>query len=129
MDFTGWTSSEEGEDHKVGWKGHNFLGCTRYNSYRLPFIEPNDQWQLLRSLIGPLQQQNKILNKKRPIWRRRKCSFIKTMHGFIRAPMAKFNEFRYELFPHPAYSPAPCDYFLFPNLKKWFGGKRFITRE
>jgi len=36
------------------------------------------------------------------------------------APMAKFNEFRYELFPHPAYSPDldPCDYFLFPNLKK-----------
>ncbi|KAG5320103.1 SETMR methyltransferase, partial [Acromyrmex heyeri] len=34
--------------------------------------------------------------------------------------MTKFNEFRYELFPHPAYSPdlAPCDYFLFPNLKK-----------
>ncbi|EGI68332.1 Histone-lysine N-methyltransferase SETMAR [Acromyrmex echinatior] len=47
-----------------------------------------------------------------------------------RDPMAKFNEFRYELLPHPAYSPdlAPCDYFLFPNLKKWFKGKRF-TRE
>ncbi|KAG5342730.1 SETMR methyltransferase, partial [Acromyrmex heyeri] len=47
------------------------------------------------------------------------------------APMAKFNEFRYELLSHPAYSPdlAPCDYFLFPNLKKWFEGKRFTTRE
>ncbi|KAG5335599.1 SETMR methyltransferase, partial [Acromyrmex charruanus] len=47
------------------------------------------------------------------------------------APMAKFNEFRYELLPHPTYSPdlAPCDYFLFPNLKKSFGGKRFTTRE
>ena len=46
-------------------------------------------------------------------------------------PIAKFNEFRYELFLHPAYSPdlASCDYFLFPNLKKWFGGKRFTTRE
>ncbi|EGI57120.1 Histone-lysine N-methyltransferase SETMAR [Acromyrmex echinatior] len=45
--------------------------------------------------------------------------------------MAKFNEFRYELFPHPAYLPdlALCDYFLFPNLKKWFGRKRFTTRE
>ncbi|KAG5345614.1 SETMR methyltransferase, partial [Acromyrmex heyeri] len=31
----------------------------------------------------------------------------------------------------PAYSLdlASCDYFLFPNLKKWFGGKRFTTRE
>ncbi|EGI61648.1 Histone-lysine N-methyltransferase SETMAR [Acromyrmex echinatior] len=46
-------------------------------------------------------------------------------------PIAKFNEFRYELLPHPTYSPdlAPCDYFLFPNLKKWFGGKRFTIRE
>ena len=45
--------------------------------------------------------------------------------------MAKFNEFRYELLPHPAYSSdlTPCDYFLFPNLKKWFGGKRFTTKE
>ncbi|KAG5320800.1 SETMR methyltransferase, partial [Acromyrmex heyeri] len=35
------------------------------------------------------------------------------------APMAKFNEFRYELFPHPAYSPDLTPYyFLFPNLKK-----------
>ena len=47
------------------------------------------------------------------------------------APMAEFNEFHDELLPHPAYSPdlAPYDYFLFPNLKKWFGGKRFTTRK
>ena len=46
------------------------------------------------------------------------------------APMAKFNEFHYEVLPHPAYSPdlAPYDYFLFLNLKK-FRGKRFTTRE
>jgi len=45
--------------------------------------------------------------------------------------MAKFNEFHYELLPRPAYLPdlAPCDYFLFPNLKKWFRGKRFTIRE
>jgi len=43
--------------------------------------------------------------------------------------MVKFNEFRYELLPNPAYSPdlVSCDYFLFP--KKWFGGKRFTIRE
>jgi len=45
--------------------------------------------------------------------------------------MTKFNEFRYELLPHSAYSPDldPCDYFLFPNLQKCFGGKRFTTSE
>jgi len=53
------------------------------------------------------------------------------MHGFTCPAPVKFNEFRYELLPHPAYSSdlVPCDYFLFPNLKKWFGGKRFTTRE
>ncbi|GBP84033.1 Histone-lysine N-methyltransferase SETMAR [Eumeta japonica] len=42
--------------------------------------------------------------------------------------MAKIHELRYELLPHPAYSPdlAPCDYYLFPNLKKWLGGLNFF---
>lgn len=45
--------------------------------------------------------------------------------------MAKIHKLGYELLPHPAYSPdlAPCDYFLFPNLKKWLGGKRFRSNE
>lgn len=43
----------------------------------------------------------------------------------------KLLELHYELLPHPPYSPdlAPCDFFLFPNLKKWLGGKRFTTNE
>ena len=34
---------------------------------------------------------------------------------------------RYELIPHPAYSPdlAPSDFFLFPNLKKEIPGCHF----
>ncbi|KAG5324189.1 SETMR methyltransferase, partial [Acromyrmex heyeri] len=42
------------------------------------------------------------------------------------APMAKFNEFRYELFPHPAYSPdlASCGHLPVSELEE-----RFITRE
>ena len=61
MDFTESTSSEEGEDCEVGRKGdgHSFLGCTWYNSYRLLSVEANDQWRLLRSLIGPFQQHFK----------------------------------------------------------------------
>jgi len=54
---TGWTSSEKGEDRKIGRKGdgHSFLGRTRYNSYRLPSVEASNQWRLLSSLIGPFQ--------------------------------------------------------------------------
>ena len=33
--------------------------------------------------------------------------------------------------PHPPYSPdlAPCDLYLFPNMKKGLGGKRFTSKE
>jgi len=44
---------------------------------------------------------------------------------------AKLHELRYELLPHPPYSPdlAPCDFFLFPNMKKWLAGKKFSSNE
>ena len=38
---------------------------------------------------------------------------------------------RYELIPHPAYSPdlAPSDFFLFPNLEKDIPGLHFRSDE
>ncbi|KAG5347343.1 SETMR methyltransferase, partial [Acromyrmex charruanus] len=44
---------------------------------------------------------------------------------------AKLVELRYELLLHPPYSPdlALYDFFLFPNLKKWLGGKKFTSNE
>ncbi|KAG5348048.1 SETMR methyltransferase, partial [Acromyrmex charruanus] len=101
--------SEEGEDREVDRKGdgHSFLGCTRYNSYRLSSVEANYQWRL--------GEEESALPSSQ-------C-----MGSFG----TKFNEFRYELLSHPAYLPdlAPYNYFLFPNLKKWLGGRRFATRE
>ena len=78
-----------------------------------------------------LDRFNNILKKKWPHLAKKKVLLYQDNARVYTAPMAKFNEFRYEMFPHPAYSPdlIPCDYFLFPNLKKWFGGKRFTTRE
>ena len=45
--------------------------------------------------------------------------------------MAKLVELRYELLSHPPCSPdlASCDFYLFPNMKKWLGGKRFASNE
>ena len=36
-----------------------------------------------------------------------------------------------ELLPHPPYSPdlAPCDFWLFPNLKKHLQGRRYRSRN
>ena len=44
---------------------------------------------------------------------------------------AKLFDLRYEILPHPPYSPdlAPSDYFLFPNMNTWLGGKRFASNE
>lgn len=39
------------------------------------------------------------------------------------------HKFRWDIFDHPPYSPdlAPSDFHLFPQLKKWLGGKHFQT--
>ena len=41
--------------------------------------------------------------------------------------LSKLNELKFELLPHPPYSPdlAPSDFFLFPNLKKYIGEKKY----
>lgn len=42
--------------------------------------------------------------------------------------MAAIANCGFQVLEHPAYSPdlAPCDYYLFPNLKKHLRGKRFM---
>ena len=76
MNFTGWISSEEDEDHEIGWKGdgHSFLGCMRYNSYRLSSVEANDQWWLLY-LISIIPYRFNILKKKRSHLAKKKVFF------------------------------------------------------
>jgi len=40
-------------------------------------------------------------------------------------------QFHWDVFDHPPYSPdlAPSDFHLFPELKKWLGGRRYDTHE
>ncbi|KAG5324483.1 SETMR methyltransferase, partial [Acromyrmex heyeri] len=74
--------------------------------------------------------------KKRPHLAKKKVLFQDNAQVHT-CPITKFNEFRYELLPHPTYSSdlascdyfLPCDFFLFLNLKKWFGGKKFTSNE
>ena len=66
--------------------------------------------------------------KSGPIWRK-KVFFhhdnALAQKSAIATP--KLFDLRYEILPHPPYSPdlAPSDYFLFPNVKTWLGGKDF----
>ncbi|KAG5323056.1 SETMR methyltransferase, partial [Acromyrmex heyeri] len=92
---------EEDEDREVGRKddGHSFLGCQTING---------DYYAAL------LDRFNNILKKKRPHLAKKKVLFHQDNAGVhtCPAPMTKFNEFCYELLPHPAYSPDLIpDYF------------------
>ena len=45
--------------------------------------------------------------------------------------ITKINELKFKLLSHAPYLPdlAATDYFLFPKLKKWFGGQTFANNE
>ncbi|XP_012063671.1 PREDICTED: histone-lysine N-methyltransferase SETMAR-like [Atta cephalotes] len=81
------------------------------------------------TLLNHLKEE---LKKKRPRLARKKVLFQDNapFHKSTVA-MTKLHELGYELIPHPPYSPdlAPCDFFLFLNLKTWLGGKKFSSNE
>jgi histone-lysine N-methyltransferase SETMAR len=80
-----------------------------------------------------LDRLNNEIKQKRPHLVKKKVLFHQdnAPSHTSAVSMAKIHELRYELLPHPPYSPdlAPSDFFLFPNLKKWLGGKRFTSNE
>lgn len=80
-----------------------------------------------------LQRLSEEIKTKRPHLAKKKVLFHHDnapAHTSMIA-MSKIHDLRFELLPHPPYSPdlAPCDYHLFPNLKKWLGGQRFSNNE
>lgn len=93
-----------------------------------------DYLQHGKTITGPyyaslLDRLNDEIKKKRPHLQKKKVLFHRDnapAHKSLIA-MGKINELRYEMLPHPPYSPdlAPCDFVLFPDLKKWLGGKKF----
>lgn len=80
-----------------------------------------------------LQRLKDEVKNKRPHLAKKKILFHHDnapAHSSIVA-MAKINELKFQLLSQPPYSPdlAPSDYYLFPNLKKWLGGKKFESNE
>ncbi|XP_014484314.1 PREDICTED: histone-lysine N-methyltransferase SETMAR-like [Dinoponera quadriceps] len=100
MNSKGWESSEATKDATIGWKGKAITG------------------QYYASLLDRLNDE---IKKKRPHLAKKKILVYQdnaSAHKSVKA-MAKLNELRYELLPHPPYSSdlAPFDFYLFPNLK------------
>jgi histone-lysine N-methyltransferase SETMAR len=80
-----------------------------------------------------LHSFNAKLRKKRPHLSKKKVLFHHDNAPAHTSAIAtaKLFQLRYELVPHPPYSPdlAPSDFFLFPNLKKWLSGRRFYSND
>ena len=99
------------------------------DSYQLSSVEANDQWRLLRSLIGPFQQYFKEktspFDEEESALPSRQCSsHVSSTNGQIQRILLRI--------------VSPSSIFarfsllrLFPVSKpeEWFEGKRFITRE
>ena len=64
--------------------------------------------------------------KKKPLFQQDNAAVHKSMKT-----MVKLNDLRFELLPHPPYSPdlAPSDSYLFADLKKMLQGKRFNSDD
>lgn len=80
-----------------------------------------------------LSRFDEELKKKRPRLARKKVLFHQDNAPAHSSHIvkAKLDQLGYKILPHAPYSPdlAPCDFFLFPNMKSWLGGKRFMSNE
>ena len=91
-----------------------------------------------RTINGERYQET-LTNLRRAIQNRRRGKLSKgvlLLHDNARPHTARatanlIGSFGWFCLPHPPYSPdlAPSDYHLFPDLKKFLGGKRFETDE
>lgn len=80
---------------------------------------------------GLLDKLRTAIDEKRPRTQRKKILFHQDNAPAHKAgkTITKMDSLGFQLVPHPPYSPdlAPCDFFLFPNLKKHLAGKKFKT--
>ena len=68
-------------------------------------------------------------------WTKLRPRNVLLLHDNALSPTASFtvehiNSFRWQLLSHRQYSPdlAPCNFFLFPKLKKRLAGNKYETR-
>jgi len=124
--------SEEGEDCpicRIG-DGHRFLDLQGviYNDYleKGQTVTGLYYAELLGQFAAELQKVRPHLVKKKVLFHHDNAPAHTSA-----LEKAKLVELGYELLPHPPYSPdfAPCDFFLFPNLKKSLAGQKFASNE
>ena len=110
--------------------GHNILGLKRRYYVGLFTQEKYNNWSVLCKHVRPAE------NRHREKRRGKLSKGVLLQQDNVRVPTCKVamdavKRNRYELIPHPAYSPdlAPSNFFLFPNLKKDIRGLHFLSDE
>ena len=120
---------------KVGLSANKVMATVFWDARGVIHIDHLKKGRIINAeyYTNLLDRFNEYLKKKRPHLTKEKVLFHQDnarVHTCV-VSMTKFHELRYELLVHPPYSPdlAPSDYFLFPNLKKWLGGKGFYSNN
>ncbi|KAL1454589.1 hypothetical protein WDU94_010809 [Cyamophila willieti] len=130
-----WTSKDEPAPKKAKavLSAGKVMATVFWDARGVIFVDYLEKGQTINSAyyVTLLDTLNEKLKEKRPHLAKKKVLFHQDnapVHTSTTS-MAKLHELRWELLPHPPYSPdlAPCDYHLFPNLKKWLGGKKFAS--
>ena len=128
----GSPESKEDQDATICWQGdgHSILGCKRV--IILNFLPK-------RSTITGVYYANLLNQMRTTIREKRRDKLSKSVFlqqdnvrvNTCKVAMDAVERNRYELIPHPAYSPdlAPSDFFLFPNLKKDISEHHFRSDE
>ncbi len=119
-------------EHKENWtlSSNKVMATVFFGTRGIIFIDCFKKYYM-----ALLQCLSKEITEKRPhlAKKKKKYSSTMTMHQPTsrRLEVSKIHVLRFELLLHPLYSPdlAPSNYYLFPNLRKWPRGPRFLSND
>ena len=128
VDCSWQTCSKESEDCPIGRKGDGH----RWDSQGVIYIDYLENGKTVTGLYYAklLDRFDAKLQIKRPHLAKQSALLPWQCTGWhLCHRQAKLH---YKLLPHPLYSPdlTPCDFYLFPNLKKSLAGQKFeLSKE
>ena len=127
-----WNCTKASKTTTFGWKAYGFcfLGFQQHIVHRLFEERKKNQQRLFLCIVGPIGRRTR---KKTPLLDGEKMHVLQdnaSAHKSIKI-MAKINELRFGLLPHPSYflDLAPSIFVLFPNLQRWLQEQRFLSNE
>lgn len=132
-----WTAAGESRPKrpKTQKSAGKIMASVFWDAHGILFIDYLEKGKTINSeyYMALLDRLSAEIKKKRPHMQKKKVLFQQDnapCHKSMKT-MVKLDELRFELLPHPPYSPdlAPSDYWLFANMKKMLQGKKFASNE